>query len=683
MDKKRAVKEFALNKAVYMVYLLYLILFISLVTIFNKLSTMDGLLFFLFQIGGILLPGTAMVLTFCKDESISPIEFFAFSYAGGYTLNIVLYFLTVPFQLQTLVLPVLLLLDAYGVFQIKKKKNMLTVWIKRPDNMDLAIWGGFIGVLLIIVLVLYCGNNLLPTAVNENAYYTDLLYWIGDTVELSHNFPPQHFRNVNQPYFYHYFSSVQLAVMHLATKINVAELSLVYSCFQPVILLVSSAFLLFRENIRTKNKLFMVLGMVALFLTTGNEADTAVNYVSHLYKVPFGFDLSMAFGMFAFFFLLRQCKREKWDGFYFLMTVLCYFTCLGTKGPIGMLVLGGLGLICLHRFFVKRQFQLSVLYGVTLLIISAVLVCFILIATNSSVSSTFKITDDIGRTANNGYVGEFFMQLYYSGVPWIIARGLQVVYFAFNSQFAVALIFFAGLILKLFDFRKIDYIDVTCAVMALTGCLLTLITSHPTFSQTYFIMATYPYATLFGIRSLADSSPDILEKKGAIKKGTVVFKIVLVLFSIVIGVKNFFTCYYFKLGWNIGIANYQHNSAPMLEVSKTPLYNYVSEDDYEAYVWIREHTDWSDLFTSNLCLDPEIPRPYCLGALSERHVLMDDLQLIENLMNNKRSALRKIQNGGKIDYIVWYKWISPEFDGEGLGLNSVFENNGIVIYEVE
>lgn len=676
--KISAIKKYIIDNLVYIIFFLYLIIFSSLAVFFNKLSGMDGLAFLLFQIGAILLPGTAIVTLFFKNKPVSSLELLIFAYVSGYIFNIIVYFLLVPLQIQKACLPLWLILDCISIYIIRK----YPVKKYRTSIADWSVWGGFIACLLLIVFVIYCGDNLLPTAVKENAYYTDLLYWIGDTVELAHNFPPNHFRNTAQPYYYHYFSSIQMAVMNITTKINVAELSLVFAPFQSIVLMVSSAFLIFKQVVKSKAVFYTVLGMTILFLTAGNEADTAVNYVSHMYKAPFGFDISMAFGMFALLFLLKQFSEAKLNKYYYLMTCLSYFVCLGTKGPIGAIVLGILGIICLYHFFIKKQYKLSLPFGITLLAIFFILICFVLVSNNTSVASTLTASDAVGRLANRGISGDFFEELYYNGVPWVIARALQVFYFAFQCQYAIAIIFFIGLVLKLINYKKIDCLDIACITMSFIGCVLTLIMGHPTFSQVYFVMAAYPYALLFGIKSISDFNLPLFKEKPSIRKSIFALQIVTVCFAVIIGVQSFFTCYYFRLGWDIGIGNLNYNSSAVLKVSKTPLYNYVSYDDYEAYVWIRENTKWDDIFTSNLCLASDIVRPYCLGAFSERHILMNDTSLIKRLMNNDKNALDRLKNNDKVVYIVQYKEVSPEFDAEGLGLECVFENDSISVFKV-
>ncbi len=667
-----------LKNSVYIIFLTYLFIFTYAVTLTNNLPFADGGLFLLFQLGGIMLPGIGVILTAARNISLSVLELAIFSYASGYILNIVLYLLLMPFNLQQALLPLLIILDVFSIYKIKKSYGD----VHAPKKADLLLWGGFLFLLLALVFVVYCGNNMLPTALEENAYYTDILFATGDSIELSHNFPPRHFRNVNQAYFYHYFSSIQLAVTHLTTGIDIVKLNLLFLPFQSSILLASSALLLFKQVIKRNRTFYVFAGMLIVLFTTGNEYITSVNYVSHMYKAPFGFDISAAFGMFALLFLIKQFEQPVFDIFYYIMALSCFFTCLGSKGPIGSIVLGVLGIICLYQFFIKKEYKTAFLYGFILLLTFLLVSRFFLIADQDSVASTLNASDEYQRLMNNGHIGDFFNNLYYrKNVPWLIARILQTLYFPIICQYSITILFYLGVILKAIRYKSIDCLDMACVFMSFVGCILTLIMGHPTFSQTYFLMSSYPYAALFALKSISEFEICDGERKQQLKKAVAISKAVMVIGLSIVGIRYFLTSYHFKQAWKIGIGNYRHDSSAVMEVSKNHLYNYISDEDYEAYLWIRKNTDWEDLFTSNLCLDKEVVRPYITGVFSERHFLENE-ELMESLMNGRKAPLRRFSEQN-IKYIVCYKRISPNFYGEQPGLERIFNNESISIYRID
>ena len=61
---------------------------------------------------------------------------------------------------------------------------------------------------------------------------------------------------------------------------------------------------------------------------------------------------------------------------------------------------------------------------------------------------------------------------------------------------------------------------------------------------------------------------------------------------------------------------------------------------------------------------------------------MNDKLLIQNLMNNDYAAIEEIRVGSDIDYIVQYKRISPQFNGDELGLECVYENTSLAVFRI-
>ncbi|WP_148409070.1 hypothetical protein [Murimonas intestini] len=676
-SRKQYLYKFLNKNIVYIIFLFYLFIFTGLVVKVGGLSVLHGILFFMFQIFAITIPGIGGVL-FIYKERLSSLELLILGYASGYILNILIYFMFVPLHAGKFAIVGFIALNILSCFQIKRNYSNIVIETKYKE---VIIWGIALAIILFLVFILYFGNNILPLTLKENAYYTDLLYWSGDTIELSHNFPPQHFREYTQPYYYHYFSSIQLAIEHLVTEISVIELNLNFSCFQSVMLLVSSAFIFFKEIVTSKKNLYIIVGLVVLLLTTGNELGTQMNYVAHIYKSPFGFDISLAYGMFSFLFIIKQLKKKQFCFCYYIFCMLCYGICLGSKGPNGIIVLIGLGIVCLNWFFVKKSYKKGLAYGLSLIFVFAFLYFTIIVSGRTSVASSLEITNFSGSIVSNEFLSGFYNKALDAGIPYILARGLQAVFFAFHSHQTIMIIFLVGLILKIINYKSIDILDISFVIMLCCGCVLTLVLNHPSYSQMYFMLATYPFTLLFGIKSFSEFKSSNINEK--LKKRLSALQVLICFIAILFGMNNFLQCYYFKTGFEVGISNLNHDSSTVLEISKeSAMYNYVSQADYEAYQWIRDNTNYEDVLTSNLCLDATIQRPYCLGAFSERHVLMNDKLLIQNLMNNDYAAIEEIRVGSDIDYIVQYKRISPQFNGDELGLECVYENTSLAVFRI-
>lgn len=227
-----------------------------------QISWKNGFSFFVFQVGGILLPGMGMILLI-NWKTISRLELFAFSYAVGYGLNIVSYYLTVPFGLQNFLQYLILAEAVAGIIMIIKKREH----IKQLESDRMG--GLFCCVLIVFYLVIQsftvCAANFFPPLVEENSVYHDLLYWIGNTITLMRGYPAMSFREYPQyPYTYHFFSSMQLSVIAIVTNIRPVFLGFGFSVIQPAIIMITGAYVLLRKI--TAKKALILFAMIAVFL---------------------------------------------------------------------------------------------------------------------------------------------------------------------------------------------------------------------------------------------------------------------------------------------------------------------------------------------------------------------------------------------------------------------------------
>lgn len=61
---------------------------------------------------------------------------------------------------------------------------------------------------------------------------------MGNTIALQQDYPPVNFRTLKGDYVYHFFSSIQIAIVGLITAIDVLAYSICYSYIQPIIVMV-------------------------------------------------------------------------------------------------------------------------------------------------------------------------------------------------------------------------------------------------------------------------------------------------------------------------------------------------------------------------------------------------------------------------------------------------------------
>ena len=79
---------------------------------------------------------------------------------------------------------------------------------------------------VISLLTVSCANFLPSSNIFENNFFQDNLYYCGNIAELAKEYPPVNFRAFFQSYSYHYFDTIQLAVIKSITSIPAFELGI-------------------------------------------------------------------------------------------------------------------------------------------------------------------------------------------------------------------------------------------------------------------------------------------------------------------------------------------------------------------------------------------------------------------------------------------------------------------------
>ena len=113
--------------------------------------------------------------------------------------------------------------------------------------------------------------------------------------------------------------------------------------------------------------------------------------------------------------------------------------------------------------------------------------------------------------------------------------------------------------------------------------------------------------------------------------------------------------------------------------------NYLTPKEYEAYVWLREHTDQEDVIITNMCIAGYTRYSYSAGVFSERHIyvpLNEDLDIIEKCYEGNTDVLNEVQREHNVKYLVQVKRITSELSLPESYAQRAFENDDVIIYEL-
>ena len=617
--------KFFIDKFKLLGIVLIFIIFNVIINVFDaRVSNIYILKFTIFEVLLFYLPGLAAA-SVIKWKKISVIELIAVTNIMGYSINIMMYLTHMILGIPLLLANIFLIL--ISLYMLLKNKNYLySIYNENKKNEFIFIF------ILICMLVMQ--------------FYSDFLYWIGDANELSIQFPPTHFRDPGQIYRYHYFSAMQLSYTNMVVGLGNAKVAFLFSYINPIILLLSSSFMLFKRA--TKNNFLIWIGIIILLLTTGHEGNTSVNWISHMYKCSFGFDVSIAFFMLSLSWNYDYLLENMSDIKYFIFQSIILVITLGLKSVTGMCMMLVLGLICLYKLIIKKKRVRYILVGVLFLMIFLFVYATVLSTFNTQYANTVsssKLTINWFKTSlfRNPIPAGYYQSLINMGIPTLFAQIWMMVRYSLWCHFPVFSLFYLGIIISLVFYKKLRYIDLVTGIIPIIGLISLFLFDHDQYSQMYFMLCVYPSAAFFSLLQL-DKIINFLQRRG-VKNHIIIGTLSL---YCIYGVYTFSQQYYFHDFIGIGINNYFNPQSIDVNPSvENHMMQPVSKKEYEAYEWIRFNTDNSDQLLSNF------------------------------VFSNFEHKLKK----SNIQYIVMIKWIGDENIPSNIATN-VYQNEEVKIYEV-
>lgn len=626
--------------------------------------------FFLFQVFCMILPGAAMN-AIMPIRHLSRLETVLISYVWGHVLNIGVYFLTVPFGLGAYikVVYIVLALISVGILICKTDRDHVSDFrIGRDGLIGIAM----IIVLFMISLIIYS----MRWAMTEQGkdFHNDLLFWIGNTIALKEQFLPIDFRSLYGSYKYHYFGSMQQAVAAIVTGMPVFNLAVRYSYIGGVLIfgLATSCFV---TRIVKKSKA-VLLTLVLILFATGWEREAGLTYLWHIYMVPMSFEIALGFELVILLLLFIQ-NGEKRVNLHILTTVaLCLAVCTGTKGPSGMLVVCGIGVMCIYWMFVRREYTKSILYGVVTLASFGIVYILLLAARQQGyvVETAVEVAGSVSGTVQGADTVQVLGDKLSNAVTWL-AGYLRYIFCVNPWTFVPGILFAAYQIVR----RNVSIEQIIMLVMVVIGSVLGYHIQYEGDSQMYFTLAVCPFAAVLAGTG-ADNICSLCQMKGKICR--MMANIALVVLLAAIGCVTVNGNYKNRLLDHIRIGLAVLCDKPYEETG----WNWImSQSEYQAYDWIRENTETDAVFLSDTFFINGYRSYYYPGVFTERRIFFyrndGDIEPGRACYDGDESAVGILKEKG-IDYIIQSKYRSPDFRLSETRGENVFENEEMAVYKL-
>ncbi len=650
------------------------ILLFSLVNCrYHGLSPAIGAGYVLFQLAGVMLPGLAAFLFFdIKNRSAASVA--GISYALGLVVLIIEYLIVSAVGIQEYSSFLSFVIAVFSIIYIAKKRG-------RTEGG----WNGsgcilcMIFILLIFLLDLFSVSfvNTIPGEINGNGYYVDWLFWTGNNLSFTKGFPPQDYRLCGEIFNYHYFSSIIIAQSHFVTGIDTVVLSFYFSFMIPAVLLATVSYTFFSSVLKKRE--YIVLAMIISLFAEGSS----LTFIWHIYFCPFGYDYGYIFGMLSVYVLSELVKKRDTGVRMISLSAILISMTTGCKGPVGIVILMGFGAVSLY-YILQKQYKKGILLGAVWLG-AFLLTYFVFISGDVTASeASLKFLGIRGAFKVNPYMKKIYSGLTegYGFSAGRVMKILTILLYLYNFNKAAVLLFIVGILYLLYAWvhKHIDLVLLIFCVICPWGMALTITTAQQGGSEMYFMMSVIPYGAAAGFYAI--------ERMHKVKYLYLNMMLSVVVTAMYLNFSSFLYNAYFKSRQGLLCIRNQQEAADF------SIY-YATNADYEAYEWIKNHTDKEAIIAADYLFDANNQTQQMVaGVFSERYIWNDGKYsvntpeierrkgIIERLLNGDGSAARELKENG-VTYFMQNLLVNPDFNLEEEYGTCVFENPGFRVYKLD
>ena len=407
-----------------------------------------------------------------------------------------------------------------------------------------------------------------------------------------------------------------------------------------------------------------------------------MTFIGHIYFAPFGFDTGLALSMLTFYVFSRQLSGAfQWRTF--LLSALFFVCTLGSKGPIGAILLCALGIPCLFWLLKDRDLKKSLLFGASLLVLFAFV--YIVFLSGSGAQTLSVGTEDSSQLSiiQIPKISDRYHMISSWKLPGLLKEIIFMVYYCWQCHTPLFYMFTAAIIFKTIFVRKYSVIDASCLFAGFCGVICTRIFSHFGYSQMYFMMAAYPYILLFTCIAWEQALDKLQGTKLPMRRMlqgllTITFGIGLLMISNNNIYQNAFISQEER-----GYGNCFDNGCLKLKGQDFGINysnTYVTTEDYAAYEWIRRNTDPMSLcVNSRKAITTYSRPPLAEGIFTERHMYIENVALIKQCMQNNAAAIKDLHDNG-VSYIIQAKSLFPDFYCPGGSI--VYDGESVAVYDI-
>ncbi len=445
----------------------------------------------------------------------------------------------------------------------------------------------------------------------------------------------------------------------------------------PAVLLATVSYTFFSSVLKKRE--YIVLAMIISLFAEGSS----LTFIWHIYFCPFGYDYGYIFGMLSVYVLSELVKKRDTGVRMISLSAILISMTTGCKGPVGIVILMGFGAVSLY-YILQKQYKKGILLGAVWLG-AFLLTYFVFISGDVTASeASLKFLGIRGAFKVNPYMKKIYSGLTegYGFSAGRVMKILTILLYLYNLNKAAVLLFIVGILYLLYAWvhKHIDLVLLIFCVICPWGMALTITTAQQGGSEMYFMMSVIPYGAAAGFYAI--------ERMHKVKYLYLNMMLSVVVTAMYLNFSSFLYNAYFKSRQGLLCIRNQQEAADF------SIY-YATNADYEAYEWIKNHTDKEAIIAADYLFDANNQTQQMVaGVFSERYIWNDGKYsvntpeierrkgIIERLLNGDGSAARELKENG-VTYFMQNLLVNPDFNLEEEYGTCVFENPGFRVYKLD
>ena len=619
----------------------------------------EGFSFAIYELFFLMIPG--YVIATIAFRSVKNMERLLMSFVLGYIVNAIVYVVALKLGIDGYLRILYVIVCMVFIIIAIITRHRVEYFDCSSCTVDETCIFCCLAACIFVAKLICFSMNMLPPIHGGTYFNNDFLHWTADVASAKLSFPVGNIRMMGADYHYHYFAFVQQAAISKTIDISAIQTTAIFSYVQTTILLSLSMICVIRRLV-SDGAMILLTAIISVF-ATGLENKTIVTYRFHMILQPMAFDLGVGFFLASISSWFGIINRKGTSIGYAVYMFLLFFLITGVKAPCGAVAILFAWIVCIYLIRKKRYEGL--LYG-AVITAGFVLAYYLFMTSAVSDYSTSIRTMEVSNLQQSG-----------GGVLNYLRVGVLIDFLKYIwmlNPICLTTIIIVGLVS--ISKKRLSKWHVFFFLILMLASGLSFFVKMSGSSEMYFAMTAIP---LIGI--MFGNAVETL--KQLIRSRNIVFFYCTVCAFIMTGIFAATDYHEQTAGFSArGMRVLQDRSFEITESRPELLDVYISEAEYEAYIWIRNNTREDAVFLVDDVFEGQSINAF--SALAERMTYWtrdeaekDEIRLA--FMGDMSTCQNQLH---KADYFVIHNRKMDVFFWDRAWGDMMYKNDDITVYKV-